>query len=112
MDERWGVGVPDSAIVALAQLMLKRSKLRGMKVSTRQNAIGLIKGLRPAISKATPLTSVVQSAIGKKAKEIDSVCTSCGKPLPFGSLCRTLWKTYEGEHIQCTGTARRTNAGW
>jgi hypothetical protein len=102
MTGNWGEGVPDSAIVMLAQAMLTRIKLHGMKVDTRRAAIAIIKGLRPAVRKDIPLTKVIQSAIGKAALP-PSLCSACGKPLPYGSLCRTLWTTYDGEHIQCTG---------
>ena len=105
MDNRWGVGVPDSAVVMLAVLMLKRIRLHGMKVDNRQDALAVIKGLRPAVSKRTPLSAVVPSAIGKTAREV-SRCSSCGKALQTGSLCRTVWTAYDGEHIRCEGKAR------
>jgi hypothetical protein len=100
--DSWGTGVSDSAVIMLAQLMLKRTKLGGMKVSDRRGALSIIRGLRPAVSKATPLTSVMSSAIGKVAREM-SRCSSCGKPLPAGSLCRTVWSIRGGEHIKCAG---------
>ena len=102
MTSNWGEGVPDSAIIMLAQAMLSRVKLHGMKVDTRKAAIAIIKGMRPAVSKAIPLTAVIHSAIGKVALP-PSLCSACGKALPYGSLCRTIWTTYDGEHIQCTG---------
>ena len=105
MDDQWGVGVPDSAVIMLAQTMLKRLKLSGMRVTTRQDAIAVIKGLRRPVSKATPLTSLIPSAIGKKARELGT-CSSCGKPLLIGSLCRTVWTMYDGDHINCTGRSR------
>jgi hypothetical protein len=105
MTDPWGQGVPDSAIIMLARLMLTRIKLSGMKVTTRQDATAIVKGLRPAVSKATPLTSVMQSAVGKKALEL-SRCSACGKPLQIGELCRTVWTMYDGEHIKCTGGTR------
>jgi hypothetical protein len=101
----WGTGAPDSAVIMLAQLMLKRAKLNGMKAEDRQGALAIIRGLRPAIAKTRALTSIVLSAVGKKARET-SFCSSCGKPLPFGSLCRTLWTMNDGTHIKCAGTAR------
>ena len=104
MDDRWGVGVSDSAIIMLAGLICKRMNLRGMKVNTRQSAIAAIKGLY-AVSKRTPLAHVVQSAIGKKAAP-QSRCSACGKPLLIGELCRTIWRMNDGEHIQCTGSVK------
>jgi hypothetical protein len=100
--DNWGVGVPDSPVILLAQLMLKRSKLGGMHVSDRRGALSIIKGLRAPVSKSIPLTDVIQSAIGKIARE--DRCSSCGKPLPRGSLCRTLWTLHDGTHIKCTGS--------
>ena len=101
MSEHWGVGVPDVAVLMLARLMLTRAKLKGMKVDNRQDAVAIIRGLRPAVSKRTPLTAVIQSAIGKTARV--GTCSSCGKPLLTGELCRTLWTMYDGTHINCTG---------
>ena len=106
MDSTWGVGVPDSAVIMLAQLILKRAKLRGLPCQTRQQAIGIIKGCAPALTKTTPLN--IPSAIGRKEVEL-SRCIACGKPLPIGSVCRTLWTTYEGEHIKCHGRAQHAS---
>jgi hypothetical protein len=104
MTDCWGVGVPDSAIVMLAQMMLTRMKLNGMRVDNRQDAIAVIKGLR-TVSRVPPLTSIMKSAIGKKARET-GFCTSCGKPLQVGELCRTVWTANDGEHIKCEGRTR------
>jgi hypothetical protein len=101
MDNQWGVGVPDSAIIMLARLMLTRIKLKGMKVTTRQDAIAIIKGLRPAVSKDTPLSAVVKPVTDKPV--VEGRCSSCGKPLLRGSLCRTVWTMHDGEHIRCPG---------
>ena len=104
MNSQWGVGVPDSAIIMLAQVMLKRMRLTGVRADTRQAAIAVIKGMR-TVSKATPLIDVIPSAIGK-APRVTNLCSSCGKPLQIGQLCRTLWTMYDGEHIQCEGKPR------
>jgi hypothetical protein len=35
-----------------------------------------------------------------------SLCSACGKSLPIGSLCRTIWTSSQGEHIKCEGRAK------
>lgn len=105
MDNQWGAGIPDSAIIMLAGLIMKRCRMSVPVKMERAWAISIIKGLRPAISKKTPLTDVIQSAIGKPAREL-SLCSACGKSLPIGSLCRTIWTSSQGEHIKCEGRAK------
>lgn len=100
---RYGVGVPENALIALAKLVLKRAK-RSMPVDNAQQAIAVIRGFKPAISKETPLHHVVKSAVHKLARE--SRCSACGKALPFGSLCRMMWNLGDGTHIQCDGKGR------
>jgi hypothetical protein len=91
--------VPDSAYIALARFILKRANL-SLPANNLVEAMRVIRGVRPAITKGTPLAAVVKSKTHLPLKP-DSVCGQCGKPVPFGSLCRTLWATNEGEHIQC-----------
>jgi hypothetical protein len=99
LHKRAGTPVPDSAYIALARLILKRANL-SLPANNLVEAMRVIRGVRPAITKGTPLAAVVKSRIHIPLKP-DSVCGQCGKPVPFGSLCRTLWATNEGEHIQC-----------
>lgn len=102
MADIYGFGVPDSALIMLAKLMLTRARLKGMQVTSRAQAISIIKGMRPAPKRTQPLT--IQSAIGKVSVACEaSFCSSCGKPLPTGSLCRTVWTLHTGEHINCEG---------
>jgi hypothetical protein len=99
LQKRAPTPVPDSAYIALARLILKRANL-SLPANNLVEAMRVIRGVRPAITKGTPLAAVIKSKTHIPLKP-DSVCGQCGKPVPFGSLCRTLWATNEGEHIQC-----------
>ena len=93
--------IPTSALLALARLILKRTKL-SLPNSTREQAIGIIRGVRPAPSKSIPLSTLIASAVHKPLRP-DSVCRHCGKAVGFGEVCKTVWNTYDGEHINCKG---------
>jgi hypothetical protein len=93
--------VPDSAYIALARLILKRANL-SLPANNLVEAMRIIRGVRPAIPKGTPLAAVIKSKTHVPL-HADSVCGSCGKPVAYGSLCRTLWTMNDGEHIQCDG---------
>jgi hypothetical protein len=91
--------VRDADYISLARLILKRANL-SLPANNLVEAMRVIRGVRPAITKGTPLAAVIKSKVHIPLKP-DGVCGQCGKPVPFGSLCRTLWATNEGEHIQC-----------
>jgi hypothetical protein len=93
--------VPDSAYIALARLILKRANL-SLPANNLVEAMRVIRGVRSAITKGTPLAAVIKSKTHVPL-HADSVCGSCGKPVAYGSLCRTLWTMNDGEHIQCDG---------
>jgi hypothetical protein len=91
--------VRDADYISLARLILKRANL-SLPANNLVEAMRVIRGVRPAITKGTPLAAVIKSKTHIPLKP-DGVCGQCGKPVPFGSLCRTLWATNEGEHISC-----------
>lgn len=80
--------IPSSALVALAQLILKRTRL-SLLVTNREQAIRVIQGVRPAPPRRAPL----------HIKTYVPVCFVCRKPLPNGTLCDSLGRT----HIDCQG---------
>jgi hypothetical protein len=88
-------GVPDSAVIALASLVLKRARLV-LPCVTRQQAINIIRSVKPAPSRTTPLN------IKPCNPKVASICRKCGKPIAFGEACRTFAYSTEGdEHITC-----------
>ena len=93
--------VPDSAYIALARLILKRAKL-SLPANNLVEAMRVIRGVRPAITKGTPLAAVIKNKTHIPL-HADSMCSQCGKPVTFGTVCRTIWTTHEGDHIECGG---------
>ena len=93
--------VPVEAYIALARLILKRAKL-SLPANNLVEAMRVIRGVRPAITKGTPLAAVIKSKTHVPL-HVDSTCKSCGKRIGFGELCRTVWTANDGEHIQCGG---------
>jgi hypothetical protein len=93
--------VPDSAYVSLARLILKRAKL-SLPANNLAQAMAVIRGIRPAITKDTPLAAVIKSKTHIPV-HADSTCKSCGRRIEFGELCRTVWTANDGEHINCGG---------
>jgi hypothetical protein len=91
--------VPDSAYIALARLILKRANL-SLPANNLVEAMRIIRGVRPAITKGTPLAAVIKSKVHVPL-HADSTCKSCGKRIGFGELCKTVWTAHDGEHIQC-----------
>jgi hypothetical protein len=91
--------VPDSAYIALARLILKRANL-SLPANNLVEAMRVIRGVRPAITKGTPLATVVKSKTHIPL-HADSTCKSCGKRIGFGELCKTVWTAHDGEHIRC-----------
>ena len=93
--------VPDSAYIALARLILKRANL-SLPANNLVEAMRVIRGVRPAITKGTPLAAVIKSKIHVPL-HANSTCKACGKSIGYGELCRTIWSTNDGEHISCGG---------
>jgi hypothetical protein len=79
--------IPESALIALAQLILKRAKLGSLPCTNREQAIAIIRGVRPA-----PPRTVKQYF-----KPYVALCSVCHEPLEVGSLCDSLGRT----HIAC-----------
>ena len=79
--------IPTSALIALGVLILKRAQLESLPCTTREQAIAIKEGVRPAPSRRTPLII--------RAK--DSLCTVCRGLIVAGSLCDNLGRT----HIAC-----------
>lgn len=94
MDERYGLGVPDSALIMLAELILKRAGLKGLFVRDRQHAIKLIHGVKPAPHRTQPLG--IKPAVDRPAP-----CRRCGAPVRYGEPCKTTFCRNLDEHINC-----------
>jgi hypothetical protein len=88
-------GVPDGPVIALARLILTRVKLN-LPCTTRAAAIAIIRGVKPAPSKTTPLN------IKPCDPALASICRRCHMPIGFGQACRTFSLSNEAdEHITC-----------
>ena len=101
LQRRASTPVPASTYIALARLILKRANL-SLPANNLVEAMRIIRGVRPAISKGTPLAAVIKNKTHIPL-HVDSTCKSCGKRIGFGELCRTVWTANDGEHIQCGG---------
>ena len=86
---------PTSALVALAVLILKRAKLGSIPCTNREQAIAIIRGIRPAPSRKSPL----------HIKPYVPHCCVCHAPMPNGTLCDSLGKV----HIQCQEVSYEKN---
>jgi hypothetical protein len=91
MSKQWGDGVPDSAVVMLAQQILRRARL-SMPCTTREQALRVIKGVKPAPAKSAPLK------LSERPK--GDPCLKCGQPIPTGTICRC-YGTNWAEHVIC-----------
>jgi hypothetical protein len=78
---------PTSALVMLAQLHLKRAKLKSLPCTTREQAIAIIRGVRPA----PPRHSKVH------IKPVYELCCVCYKPMVTGSPVDSLGR----HHATC-----------
>lgn len=67
--------LPTSALAMLAGLILKRARLN-LPVGTREQAISIIRGIRPA----PPRRSFTRTPR-------ISHCAGCHEPIPIGTLC-------------------------
>jgi hypothetical protein len=90
MTSQFGEGLPDSTIIMLAGLILKRAGLKGLSVGTRVRALQIIAGVKLAPSRSQPLG--LTPAIDRP-----SLCQKCRAPLHYGEPC----KANVNEHIEC-----------
>ena len=79
--------IPTSALVALAQLHLKRAKLSSLPCTTREQAIRVIRGVKVPLPRKSKMN----------VKAVYDLCCVCYKPLAAGALCDSLGKV----HISC-----------
>ena len=79
--------LPTSAVVGLARLILKRAKLESIPVQTREQAIKVIRGVRPA----PPRRSKVH------VKPVYDLCCVCYKPMVTGTPVDSLGR----RHAHC-----------
>ena len=78
--------IKTEALIALARLILRRAKL-SLPNNTREQAIGIIRGIRPA----PPRKAVLH------IKPVYALCCVCFKPLVTGTLVDPTGT----HHIQC-----------
>ncbi len=78
---------------ALARLRLDRVKLK-MPCTTRAQAINILRGVQPALSKNQPHGIVATT--GKQ-----DLCRVCHKPIQFGTPCKSCYNGNVDEHIRC-----------
>ena len=78
--------LPESALIALAQLILKRARL-SLPCRNREQAVAIIRGIKPAPSRRQPLN--INPCVPQ--------CNVCHKPIPNGTLCDSTGRI----HIEC-----------
>lgn len=83
--------IPTSALLALAGLVLRRAKLGSIPVTTREQALRVIQGIRPAPPRKA-LLNIKPCTVRPVA-----LCFVCRKELPKGTLCDALGRS----HISC-----------
>ena len=76
--------IPESALIALGLLILKRAKLESLPCTTREQAIRIIRGIRPAPPR--------KSKINIKPRY--ELCCVCWKPMVVGSMVDTLGRRH------------------
>ena len=81
------IGIADGPIIALAHARLKRMKITSIPVTSREQAIRVLRGVKPAPPRKSK----------QVVKPVYSLCGLCYKPLLTGELCDSLGKV----HIQC-----------
>lgn len=94
MSVKYGDGVPDSALIMLAAQILKRVRLN-LPNNTREQAIAIIKGVKPAASKLKPMST--------SFRRLSSPCSKCGLPIYAGEPCQGC-ATAKERHINCKKT--------
>ena len=85
--------IPTSALVALAQLVLKRAKLSSIPVETREQALRVLQGVRPAPPRKSKIN----------VKPVYDMCCVCYKPMVTGTPVDSLGRRHahcelKGEH--------------
>jgi hypothetical protein len=73
-------GVADAPVIALALRILERAKITSMSVTSREQAIRIIRSLKPAPPRKSKLN----------IKPLYALCNVCYKPLLTGTLCDSL----------------------
>ena len=76
--------IPESELIALGLLILKRAKLESLPCTTREQAIRIIRGIRPA----PPRKAVLH------IKPVYDLCCVCYKPMTTGTLCDSLGRRH------------------
>ena len=79
--------IPESALVALAKLILNRAELESIPCANREQAIRVIRGVRPAPPRKSRLY----------IKPVYALCCVCFRPLVTGALVDPTGT----HHIQC-----------
>src|SRR5271155_20099 len=91
--------IPTQALAALAQLLMRKARRQGFAVDTREQAIMIIRSLRPAISRSVPLCNVIPTAIHKPAPF--AICGHCQGPIHYGDTVQSSWNGDVDFHIRC-----------
>ena len=84
--------VPESALIALAKLTLKRAKLESVPCTSQEQALRIIRGIKPAPPRRSPLNIKPCTIVPIP------LCFSCHKPMPVGTLCDSMGRN----HIECS----------
>jgi hypothetical protein len=87
-------GIPDTPVIALAHLVLKRAKLK-LPCTARAQAIAIIHGIKPAPSKGLPLN--IKPCNPTQA----ATCSKCRKAITFTQPCHAFGNGPTDEHITC-----------
>jgi hypothetical protein len=90
---RYGDGVPDSALIMLAGLILQRVRLN-LPNATRTQALAIIKGVKTPPSKDKPLVK------STSFRRMSDPCSKCGKPVYYGEPC-VCYEQKASTHIAC-----------
>jgi len=90
--------IPTQALAALAQLLMRKAR-RQFAVETREQAIMIVRSLRPAQPKSVPLCNLIPTAIHKKLPF--AICGQCQGPIHFGEPVRSSWNGDVDVHIRC-----------
>lgn len=92
--------IPSSALVMLAERLLARARRKGFRLETREDAIQVIRSLRPAIPRTIPVHKFI---VPRQHKPVLSTCKNCKNPIYFGDAVNTSWNDLLDSHINCPG---------
>jgi hypothetical protein len=81
------VGIADGPVIALAHLVLKRAKITSIPVTSREHAIRVLRGVKPAPPRKSK----------QNVKPVYSLCCVCYQPMATGTLCDSLGR----RHASC-----------